>query len=148
MVALIFIRQYKHSHRGQYLYFAGSSYSMALCALTLTHYASTSDYSLLIGHLFMILSAVFIYVAIYRTELKRPYQLARLAEAKAHKKDVELNTILSNIPLGIIRFDSSFNYLYINPHMQRMSSIFHTPQTGRNIRDFFPKELLEPSFRT
>ncbi|TXK81971.1 bifunctional diguanylate cyclase/phosphodiesterase [Rheinheimera tangshanensis] len=143
VLALIFLQQYKHSHRGQYLYFAGSCYAMALCALTLTNYATPSDYSLLIGHLFKILSAVFIYRAIYWTELKRPYQLARLAEAKIHKKDAELNAILSNIPLGIMRFDSSFNYLYINPYMQSMSHIFDTPQIGRNIRDSLPKEVLE-----
>lgn len=143
VLALIFLKQYKHSFRGQYLYFAGSCYAMALCALTLTNYATPSDYSLLIGHLFKILSAVFIYRAIYWTELKRPYQLARLAEAKIHKKDVELNTILSNIPLGIMRFDSSFNYLYINPYMQNISLIFDTAQIGRNIRDSLPKEVLE-----
>jgi diguanylate cyclase (GGDEF)-like protein/PAS domain S-box-containing protein len=143
VLALLFFRQYKYSNRDQYLYFAGSCYSMALCALTLTHYATPSDYSLLIGHIFKILSAVFIYRAIYWTEFKRPYQLARVAEAKIHKKDAELNAILSNIPLGIMRFDSSFNYLYINPYIQGISYIFDASKIGRNIRDSLPQELLE-----
>lgn len=140
-LAFIFLRKYLISDRGQHLYFAGSCYAMALCALTLANYAAPSDYSLLIGHLFKILSAVFIYLAIYWTELKRPYQLAKLADAKIHKKDEELNTILSNIPLGIMRFDKEFNYLYINPFMQTLSNIFDSPQTGRNIKDTLPKDL-------
>lgn len=141
-LAIIFLQQYWKNRSSKHLYFAGSCYAMALCAFTLTNYAAPSDYSLLIGHLFKILSAVFIYLAIYWTELKRPYQLAKLADAKIQKKDIELNAILSNIPLGFMRFDSVFNYLYINPFMQSLSSIFDSPQTGRNIKDTLPKELL------
>jgi len=141
-LVIVFLRQYWKNRSNKHLYFAGSCYAMALCALTLTNYAAPSDYSLLIGHLFKILSAVFIYLAIYWSELKRPYELAKLAEAKTQKKDRELNAVLSNIPLGIMRFDSAFNYLYINPFMQSLSNVFDSPQTGRNIKDTLPKEPL------
>ncbi|CAM5218503.1 EAL domain-containing protein [Alishewanella longhuensis] len=140
-LAIIFYRKYRIGFRSQHLYFAGACYSMALCALTLTNYAAPSDFSLLIGHLFKITAAIFIYRAIYWTELKRPYELTKRAEEKAQQKDTELNAILSNIPLGIMRFDSAFNYLYINPFMQQLSNIFKTAQLGRALSDALPKEI-------
>lgn len=141
LLALVFLSHYKKTGRNQYLYFAGSCYAMALCALTLTNYVTASDFSLLVGHLFKILSAIFIYAAIYWTELKRPYQLAQLADAKMREKDNELRGILSNIPVGIMRFDRSLNHLYINEFMSKLSSIFETSPVGKNLKDTLPESL-------
>lgn len=141
ILTIIFYRKYQLSYRSQYLYFSGACYSMALCALTLTNYATPSDFNLLIGHLFKILASLFIYRAIYWTELKRPYELTKKAEQKAIQKDVELNAILSNIPLGIMRLDKSYHYVYINPFMQHLSSILEPSQIGRPITETLPKEL-------
>lgn len=141
ILTVTFIVHYKRTDRSQYLYFAGSCYAMALCALTLTNYVTSSDFSLLVGHLFKIISAVFIYVAIYWTELKRPYQLAKIADAKTSKKDAELQTILCNIPLGIMRFDSSHHYLFINKFMEGISSIFGDSPVGKHVSYSLPEQL-------
>lgn len=141
VLALVFLHRYWHSGRSQELYFAGSSYCMAFCALTLTNYVTPSDFSLLIGHLFKIGSSVFIYAAIYWTELKRPYQLAQVADAKTRKKDAELQTIVANIPLGIIRFNSSLHYVFINPFMRQLSGFFKQSPVGQSVAATLPEDL-------
>lgn len=143
VLAFIFWRRYRGNGRSQELYFAGSSYCMACCALTLTNYVTPSDFSLLIGHLFKIGSAVFIYAAIYWTELKRPYQLAKIADARTRKKDAELQTIVANIPLGIMRFNSSLQYVFINPFMHQLSGFFQQSPVGQHISETLPKDLTE-----
>lgn len=141
ILAVTFLFHYKRTNRSQYLYFAGSCYAMALCALTLTNYVTSSDFSLLVGHLFKITSAVFIYMAIFWTELKRPYQLAKLADEKAGKKDAELQAILSNIPLGIMRFDSEHRYLYINKFIEELSPVYSESPVGKHISHLMPEKL-------
>lgn len=141
MLAFFFLHQHKKSGRSQHLYFAGSCYAMAMCAMTLTNYATPSDYSLLIGHLFKILSAVFIYAALYWTELKRPYQLAKIADEKTQKKDAELQAIVSNIPLGIMRFDNKGRYLFINKFMQQIAKSFKVSPIGKHISETLPAEV-------
>jgi diguanylate cyclase (GGDEF)-like protein/PAS domain S-box-containing protein len=143
LTAFFLVRYRTHRNR-QHLYFAGACYSMALCSLTLTGYFKPSDFSLLLGHVFKIQCAIFIYAAIYLNELKRPYQLARLAEAETQKKDNELQTLLANLPLGIIRFDRELNFQFINPFMRTLTSIFDTTLIGKNINALFPAEFCDP----
>jgi diguanylate cyclase (GGDEF)-like protein/PAS domain S-box-containing protein len=143
-LAAFFLVKYRAGRNKQHLYFAGACYSMALCSLTLTAYVKPSDFSLLLGHVFKIQSAIFIYAAIYLTELKRPYQLARLAEEQTLKKDNELQTLLANLPLGIIRFDPALNFQFINPFMCKLTSIFDATLIGKNINDCFPAEFCAP----
>lgn len=143
VLAYIFIRQYWATNRSKYLYFSGSCYAMALCAITLTSFETLSDFNLLIGHLFKILSAVFIYIAIYWRELKRPYKLAEMADVKTDKKDAELKTIMSSIPIGIVRFDRSLKCLFINPFIRSLSSIFDSVKTGSDLRSYLPKDMSE-----
>ena len=141
ILAAVFLLHYNRTKRSQYLYFAGSCYAMALCALTLTNYVTPSDFSLLVGHLFKIISAVFISLAIFWTELKRPYQLTKLADERTRKKDAELQTILSNIPLGIMRFDSAFYYLYLNKFMGEISSVFAESPVGKHVTHSMPEPI-------
>lgn len=133
--------QYTRSHFSQHLYFAAASFAMALCALTLTHYLTTSDFALLLGHLFKIVSAIFIYMAIYWHEIKRPYQLAHIAEQKTDKKELELQTILESMPLGVVRFDQSLKLLYTNSFAKNMSHIFKGSQVDQHLSDVFPAKI-------
>lgn len=142
-LTVFFWLKFKRNSRSQHFYFAGASFSMALCALSLTSYISFSDFALLIGHLFKILSAMFIYAAIYWTEIKRPYQLANIANDKLRKKDLELNTILENIPLGIIRLDRSLTFLYANTFIRNLSHIFKIDPVDQSLSAIFPAEISD-----
>lgn len=142
-LTVFFWLKFKRNGRSQHFYFAGASFSMAMCALTLTNYINFSDVVLLIGHLFKILSAMFIYAAIYWTEIKRPYQLANIANDNLHKKDVELNTILENIPLGIIRLDRSLTFLYANTFVRNLSHIFKIDPVDQSLSAIFPAEISD-----
>ncbi|MEM5528605.1 EAL domain-containing protein [Gammaproteobacteria bacterium AS21] len=141
VLAYVFIRQYQTHNKDKYLYFAGSCVAMALCSLALITQAGPSNATLLISYLFQIMAAVFIYAAIYWSELKRPYHLAKIAAEQAHKKDLELQSIMSSIPMGVIRLDKSCNFLYINPYMQRMSSYIDASLIGKNVRDYSPQSV-------
>lgn len=141
LLVFVFLQRFRHSQSNKDLYFAGSSYAMALCALTLTSYAAATDFSLFVGHLFKIVAAIFIYAAIYWTELKRPYQLAKIADEKTKQKDNELQTILSNVPIGIMRLDKNLHCLFINRYLQQLSDAFRPIQSGHNVKEALPEEI-------
>ena len=135
----LFIYQYRRSADRQKFYFAGSAFCMALCSLSLTNYSTPSDFTLFFGHLMKICSAIFIYAAIYWTELKRPYLLAKLADEKTLKKEKELETVLQNIPVGIARFDTELNCMYSNEFMAKMPEITEYNQ----LNSALPPEIIE-----
>lgn len=143
VLAIIFFMQYRKKQLIQYVYFAGSCFFMSLCAITFSNYLIISDYMVLIGHIFKIISAMFIYAAIYLTELERPYFLADQAVKKKLKTEKELKTTFANIPLGIIRFDCTFNYLFINPFLLTISALFNRCSIGGNIKDSLPADKAQ-----
>ena len=132
-----FIWQFWQFRHRQSLFLAGSAYCMAVCSLSLTNYASPSDFNLFLGHLMKILSAVCLYLAIFWTELKKPYLLVQEAEAKTKEKDAQLEAILSNIPLGIMRIDLQGFCLYSNPYLHSLSEFSKLSDSYR------PRQLTE-----
>lgn len=126
-----FFVQYYRTKLSQHLLFAASAYSMALCSLSLTGYVAASDMSLLVGHILKLASALLIYKSIFWTELEKPYNQLHVAEMRSVRNERELDTILSNLPIGVIRFDSTFNYRYINRFMADFSDAMqgHQPET-------------------
>lgn len=141
VLALIFLYQYKRSSKNQHLYLAASCCAMTLSALTLINYAPRSDHDLFIVYLFKIFASIFIYRAIYWAELKQPYQLAKIANEKTQKKDLELQTIVSNIPLGIIRFDKELHYLFVNRFMQLNLGVFDSSVVGKHVSETLSLEV-------
>ncbi len=135
---------WQHRHR-QTLLFAGSAYCMAICSLSLTSYASPSDFNLFLGHLLKILSAVCLYLAIFWTELKKPYLLVQTAEAKTKEKDQQLEAILGNIPLGIMRIDNQGICRYSNPYLQSLSefSSLQSNASPCHLQQILPQNVYE-----
>lgn len=129
IISLVFLLRYRKSQLSQNLLFSASAYCMALCSLSLTDYVEASDFSLLVGHLFKFVSAVLIYKGIFWSELKKPYEKLRIAEAKAANKELELDTILRNAPIGVMRLDTALHCTYANKFMQA-AAVGLTQQAG------------------
>ena len=142
LIAVIFWLRYRKIRHSQHLYYAGACVAMALCALSLTSYVAPSDFTLLIGHLFKLLASMLMYAALYWTELKRPYQMARLADAEIRRKDAELQTLFANIPIGIMRIDRHLTFQFINPRMLNMANLFDNSPLGKNIQQGLPSHLV------
>jgi len=134
LLAYVFFRHFQRTNETRYLYFSCSCLTMVFFSLTLIMNQS-SAVVLLVACLFEIAAVIFIYLAIYRSEIQRSYELAKVAGEKEEKINSELQAILLNIPIGIARFDKAYNFLYINPYMQQMSKYISQALIGKNIKD-------------
>ncbi len=143
LLTMVFLAQYNRRKSRQQLYFAGSAYCMALCALSLTSYSTPSDFSLFFGHVMKIFSAIFIYAAIYWTELKRPYLLAKQADAKTLRKEQELEAILANIPMGIARFNQSEHCIFANEFMANMPELLSLQNGIKTFNHNLPPDVRD-----
>lgn len=143
LLMVLFYFRYLRSQRAQYLLFAGSAFCMALCSLSLTDYIEASDISLLIGHLFKLVSALLIYKGIFWSELKKPYERLHAAEMRSARNERELETILSNLPVGVVRLDQDYRYSYLNKTMRALSERMQRAEPGDAMTDHMPPELAD-----
>jgi PAS domain S-box-containing protein len=119
--------------------------------LAFTFYVSVYDLSNLIGHIFKILSFYFVYLALVRTSLTRPYQtlfreLTGVRRALQHKV-TELDTILEATADGILAVDESGKVLHANERFRQLWGIpQELLQSGKDadLLRFVLHQLKEP----
>jgi PAS domain-containing protein len=88
---------------------------MGLGELGFTSYVAPSDFINLFSHLFKIAAFSFVYLATFLIGWREPYQLLVQSEHQLRDREFELDTLLSNLPVGVFRLDCELRYRYFNP---------------------------------
>jgi len=138
-----FFFSYVKSRETQQLLLAASAWCMALCALSLTDYVAASDLTLLVGHTLKFVSALLIYKGIFWTELKNPYQRLRAAEELAVHNEQKLETMLGNLPVGVMRLDLQLNFQYLNRALREMSPSLQGQVFGHHLSTHSPAAVWQ-----
>lgn len=143
IVAMLFYGKYSNEGKRRYFYFTLSSMCMALFSLLVTHYQSLSDSYLVIAHLIKLVSALLIYKSIFIEGVSYPYFLAGQSEAYASKKKQELNNILDNMGIGVLRLSIDFKLSYFNKNA--LDTYYYLDKTSRDqrIQDIFPQDIVD-----
>lgn len=141
-VAAWLFLQYRIDPQVRSLYLAAACFIMGLGELGFTSYVAPSDFINLFSHLFKIAAFGFVYLAIFLIGWREPYQLLVQSERQLRDREFELDTLLSNIPVGVFRLDCELRYRYINPAHEVSLGGRHTLAVGRHIDDIMPVQFL------
>jgi len=141
-VAAWLFLQYRMDPQSRSLYLAAACFIMGLGELGFTSYVAPSDFINLFSHLFKIAAFGFVYMATFFIGWREPYHLLVQSERQLRDREFELDTLLSNIPVGVFRLDCELRYRYINPAHEVSLGGHHTLVVGRHIDDIMPVQFL------
>lgn len=141
VVAVLFFHLYRSDWQTPNLYFSISAFFMTLCSLSLSNYLSPSDFSLMLGHVFKLLSAFAVFCGLYLTEMARPFRRLQETQEAASQQQKQLSAVLHNLPVGVLRFDHSLKFTYLNPKMREISVTTQSDVQGATLFDSLPEEL-------
>lgn len=131
-----------HPQLSRHYYLAAACFAMGIGDLAFTDYISASDALVVYGHLFKVLAYVLIYLATFESGLKLPYTLLFRSENALREKQLELEAVLSQVPVGVARIDARGRYVYAN---ERFAEVLGKPHAEIIHRQF--DEPLAPERR-
>lgn len=141
IVAFITYKKFKKEKNKWHIYFAYSCFLMALCELALSHYSNVGDFTNLLGHILKICSFLLVYKATFLVAIREPYQLLVTSQKELAEQKADLQTLLRNLPLGVLQLDKNLNCLYLN---QTISFVPEADSVlGKRVTDFLPKDFVE-----
>ena len=101
-------------------YYAAACFAMGVGDLTFTSYVSAGDALVIYGHVFKVAAYALIYFATFESGLKEPYVLLLRSEDALREKQVELETVLSQVPAGVARIDAEGRFAYVNAQFAKL----------------------------
>ena len=115
------------------LYYSLSCTFIGLGGLAFTGYTKPSDFINILGHIYKILSYIYVFRAAFYTGLCQPYERLAASESQLAIVANELTTLMQNLPVGVVRLDRNFHCLYAN-------SVFES-SAGQEGRDMFDRPI-------
>ena len=132
----------------RHYYFAAACFVMGLGELTFTSYVDTSDFLVIFGHVFKVVSYALIYAATFRLGMREPYELLQRSEQELRSKQSELDAVLRQVPAGVARLDREGRYRYVNQQMAQMLGLPVEQVVGRSFEEVVaPERRAEVSYR-
>lgn len=142
-VAMALYRQFLGSGQPRILNLAAAGFAMGVGEIAFTTYITSSDFTNMFGHVFKIVAYVFVYRAMFLASVQEPCDLLVQSEQQLRERDLELNTLLRNVPACVSRLDRDRRYLYVNPIFETTFGLPGESVFGRQLEEVFPKELLD-----
>ncbi len=132
----------------RHYYFAAACLVMGLGELTFTSYVDTSDFLVIFGHVFKVVSYALIYAATFKLGMREPYELLQRSEQALRSKQAELDAVLRQVPAGVARLDREGRYRYVNRQMAHMLGLPLEQVVGRTFEEVVaPERRAEVSYR-
>ncbi|WP_212784970.1 MASE3 domain-containing protein [Ferrigenium kumadai] len=120
--------------------FAASVISM-LSELSLVLYSAVGDIFNLLGHVYEIVSYVFIYRAVFVDSVREPYSKLQQAKESLASSRQMLRSIIDNVPARIFWKDHESRYLGANNLFLRDAGVSDESQLiGKNDFELFPEQ--------
>lgn len=140
-VSAVLYWRFKKEMQQRDIYLASSCFLMALGELALSRYVHVGDFTNLLGHLLKIFSYLLVYRATFLVSIRELYQLLQTSQQELAEQKADLQTLLKNLPLGVIQLDKELNCRYLNPVMRCVSE--HDSALGKRIIDILPAHFVE-----
>ncbi|GAB6057825.1 hypothetical protein JCM31598_09420 [Desulfonatronum parangueonense] len=130
-----------------YRLMAGSMAVSVAAELTFTTYLGVFDISNIIGHFLKIISYMFIYLALIRSGLTKPFDLLfrELEREKAVLRETQrhLSLIVDTVPALIWQKDHNGTYLQANKTFCKTLGISQEHILGKTDHDIFPRKIAD-----
>lgn len=136
----LFVRYQRESNL-RFLWLGLASFVMGIGELAFASYVAPSDAINLVGHLYKVTAYIFIYRAAFIVAVHEPFALLSESTERALAQEQELNRLLHNLPVGVVRLDAALGVRYTNPAFDRSFLAAPFGEQGRALQ-----ALVEPNF--
>ncbi len=140
LVGAAFYLRSRQGARRQILNLGAACFIIGLSELAFTNYVATSDFINVLGHLYKVLAYTFVFRVAYETGLRQPYIRLKHSEQALARQGHELETLLSNLPVAVVRLDRELNFRYVNPGYERIIGQSREAILGKSLMEIFPPE--------
>ena len=130
LAAWLFIR-FRREGNVRFFWLGLASFVMGVGELAFTGYVDPSDAISLLGHFYKVLAYIFIYRAAFIVAVHEPYALLSQTTELAQAREQDLNRLMQNLPVGVVRLDPSLAIRFRNPAFDRAFAGASSAETGR-----------------
>lgn len=121
--------------KGQSIHFALACFAMSVGGLAFSRYVTPSDFMNMLGHIYKVVAYGFVFWAAFVAGLRQPYEKLALSERQLASRQRELETLLSNVPVGVMRIDRDSRFRYVNSTLERITHISADRLLGKRMPD-------------
>ncbi len=107
--------QSRNESQPRNIWIATACFVLGVGELAFTNYVATADFLNIFGHLYKIAAYALIYRATFLSSVREPYERLEHTEHEVRAQGARLETLLNNLPVGIVRFDRDLQFSYVNP---------------------------------
>ncbi|SEG65665.1 PAS domain S-box-containing protein/diguanylate cyclase (GGDEF) domain-containing protein [Halopseudomonas aestusnigri] len=123
--------RFRRERNVRFLWLGLASFVMGVGELAFTGYVDPSDAISLLGHFYKVLAYIFIYRAAFIVAVHEPYRLLSRTTELAQAREQDLNRLMQNLPVGVVRLDPSLAIRFCNPAFERTFLSDAAAETGR-----------------
>lgn len=113
---------------------------MLLSRIFLLNYQHVNDSIILMGHIYLMIAFVFIYQAVIKENVLRPFHRLRQSEAALNKSREWLLTTLTSIYDAVITTDVHGKITFMNRSAEALTGWNAIDAFGRDVKEVFPIE--------
>ena len=133
LAALLFWRHLREPRVFSHAKLSAAACLMAMSEFLFIHYAQTTDFHTLAGHLYKVLAFVLLYQATFADTVRRPYRKLRATQT-------EMDAMLAALPDLLIVMDRHGRYLNIHAKDQEKLLALPHALVGQSVHDVMPAE--------
>lgn len=130
LAAWLFIR-FRREGNARFFWLGLASFVMGVGELAFTGYVDPSDAISLLGHFYKVVAYICIYRAAFIVAVHDPYKLLSRTTELAQAREQELNRLMQNLPVGVVRLDRNLAIRFRNPAFERAFLSDAAAETGQ-----------------
>lgn len=120
-----------------------ASFILGIGEFGFANYTSQTDLINIVGHVYKVVAYAFVFRAIFLTGLDEPFQKMKSSEDRLLLKEEEYDTLTDNLPVGVVRLDSSLRYRYVSPMIEHGLDKPAKELIGKSLSEVLPSQVVE-----
>lgn len=129
----------------------GAIATMAMSEFFFTLYAEVTDIYLVVGHVYKIISYLFLYKAVFLESILRPYLQLQRSKEQLEMGRALINAVVDGSPSVICAFDTEGRFLFVNGAFERVLGVSRSAIIGKTraeaLAGIMPADIAEEHFR-
>jgi diguanylate cyclase (GGDEF)-like protein/PAS domain S-box-containing protein len=133
------------------LWLGTACFVMGVGELAFAGYTAPSDFLNLFGHIYKVVAFGIIYQVTFHVAVREPYARLAQTEQQVRQHERQLDTILSNIPVGVSQIDADGHYRYVNAVQANNLGLPVAQLIDARVDEVLPADLIAqaiPSLQT
>ena len=151
LAAAWLFHQSRHEAQAHTLWLGTACFVMGVGELAFAGYTAPSDFLNLFGHIYKVVAFGIIYQVTFHVAVREPYARLQQSEQQVRQQERQLDTILSNIPVGVSQIDAGRHYRYVNAVQANNLGLPVAQLIGARVEEVLPVDLIAqalPSLQT